>query len=313
MTDINFENSKIKTESKTRCGVVTIIGRPSAGKSTFLNAVCGNLVSIVSELPQTTRNAIRGIVTKETGQLLFFDTPGLHDSEKWFNEKLAEVSISSLKEADAILYIIDATRAFGTEEEKIFQLLQNQKASEKLVIAINKTEEKNTQIGITNLMIDKFFPMVKANNRIFKISAKQKLGLEAVIECLLSIMPKSPLLYPSEYYTDQEINFRISEIIREKAIKNTRQEIPHSIYVKIETVETKRNGKDLFVKAFICVEHESQKGILIGKNARVITKIKKESLQTLREIFSYHIILSLQVTVDKNWRKNKKRVEDILK
>lgn len=298
---------------KPRCGVVTIIGRPSAGKSTFLNAVCGGKVSIVSQVPQTTRNTIRGIVTKKAGQILFLDTPGLHESEKKFNEELRNVSVFALKDADAILYLIDATRKIGLEEEKIFQLLQENNIDANLVIGINKTDEKKSQVGVIKLLLEKFFPRTHTANRIFEISAKKQTNLDLVIDSLIQLLPEGELMYPPDFYTDQDVAFRISEIIREKAIENTREEVPHAIYVKIEEMEMKRNGKELFVKAFLCVERESQKGILIGKDARIIKKIKDESIKTLHQIFSYHIILSLQVRVDKDWRKNEKTISAITK
>ncbi|MEL3907421.1 MAG: GTPase Era [Treponemataceae bacterium] len=300
-------------KTKTRCGVVTIIGRPSAGKSTFLNTVCGGKVSIVSQVPQTTRNTIRGIVTKKEGQILFLDTPGLHESEKKFNEELRNVSVFALKDADAVLYLIDATRNIGSEEENIFQLLQENNVDSNLVIGINKIDEKKAQVGLIKLMVEKIFPQTSTANRVFEISAKKQINLEPVLDALIQLLPEAELMYPPDFYTDQDVAFRISEIIREKAIENTREEVPHAIYVKIEEMQMKRNGKELFVKAFICVERESQKGILIGKDARIIKKIKNESLKIFRQIFSYHIILSLQVRVDKDWRKNEKTISAITK
>lgn len=299
-------------EQKKHSGVVTIIGRPSAGKSSFLNAVCGGKVSIVSPIPQTTRKAVRGIITNDAGQILFLDTPGLHESDKRFNEELRRITSTAVKESDVVLYIIDSTRTFGNEEEKIFQLIQKENLSDRLVIAINKCDEKNSQSGIIFLTIEKFFPQLQTSTRVFEISAKQKKGLEALIDALMKLLPYGELMYPPDFYTDQDIAFRISEIIREKAIENTREEIPHALYVLIDTLQMKANGKELFVKAFICVERESQKGIVIGKNARVIRAIKEQSLKELQKIFSYHILLSLQVRVDNDWRKNSKVVDKLL-
>ena len=300
---------ELDKKTNTKSGIVTIVGRPSAGKSTFLNAVCGGKVSIVSSIPQTTRNTIRGIVSNAEGQILFLDTPGLHESDKKFNEQLRNVSVSALQEVDAVLYLIDATRSIGSEEEKIFQLLKVQDAEKKLVVALNKIDDKKSQVGVTKLLVEKNFPLVISENRFFEISAKNKTNLDAVLASLMQLLPSGEPMYPADFYTDQDVAFRISEIIREKAIENTREEVPHALYAKIDEMKMKPNGKELYVKAFLCVERESQKGILIGKNARVITKIKQESLKTLHEIFSYHIILSLQVKVDKDWRKNDKTIQ----
>ncbi|PIE97630.1 MAG: GTPase Era [Treponema sp.] len=291
--------------SEYKSGIVTIIGRPSAGKSTFLNVVCGGKVSIVSAMPQTTRNAIRGIVSLEAGQIVFIDTPGLHNSEKKFNLRLRTVSTENLKETDAILYIIDSTRSVGEEEEFIFDLLST--FQEKLCIAINKIDDKKSQTGVLKLSLKTAFPDLP-DNRILEISAKTGENKDTVLSTLIKMLPEGPELYPTDFYTDQEVRFRITEIIREQAILNTREEIPHAIYVKIDDISLKRNGKELFARAFIYVERESQKGMLIGKNAKLIRKIKENSLAQLRKIFSYHINLNLQVRVDKNWRQNSKKI-----
>lgn len=308
-----MDNLEDKSSEKLRSGVVTIIGRPSAGKSTFLNAVCKGKVSIVSKVPQSTRSAIRGILTNEAGQILFIDTPGLHESKKQFNEQLREVSLSTLKESDAVLYVIDSTRAFASEEESIFMLLKEKVPEEKIFIAINKCDEKKSQSGLIKLSIEKQFPKVQKASQLFEISSKKKEGLEALIAALMQAMPYGQHMYPPDFYTDQEPSFRISEIIREKAITNTREELPHAIYVKIDEMNMRKSAKALFVRAVIYVERESQKGIVIGKNAGLLKKIKEQSIKTLNDIFPYRINLSLQVAVDKDWRKNKKAVESILR
>lgn len=293
------------------CGVVTIIGRPSVGKSTFVNTVCGQKVSIVSPMPQTTRNAIRAIYNNDAGQILFLDTPGLHKSDKKFNEKLKSVALNSLDDADLILYLMDSTRPIGDEEEAIFSLLAEHHCAEKLFIALNKVDDKTSQLGVLKLFIRKIFPMLNMSTRLFEISARTRKNIPQLLNALIECLPIAEPLYPSEYYTDQEMDFRISEIIREKAIEHTKEEVPHALYVTLDELRLKPNGKELTVRALIFVEHESQKGILIGKNASRISAIKAESLKTLRTIFDYHISLSIQVRVDKDWRKNEKRLNEL--
>ena len=302
------DNEKIAT----RCGLVTIIGRPSVGKSTFLNTVCGGKVSIVSAIPQTTRNTIRGILTRGNAQILFLDTPGLHKSEKKFNEALHTISVNSLTDSDCVLYIIDSTRSMGEEEEHIIQLLQEQNVQEKLFVALNKVDSDLSKTGLILVSLERAFPNLKDKNRIFEISAKEKQQVDAVIDALISILPESPFLYPEDFYTDQDIRFRIAEIIREKAMLHTRDEIPHALYVSVDELKLHHNGKELEATAFIYVERESQKGIVVGKDGMCIKAIKKESIRELRNIFDYKLNIHIQVKLDKDWRKNDKRIDAII-
>jgi len=285
------------TEKKS--AVVAILGRPSAGKSTFLNKVSGAKVSIVSPVPQTTRNAIRGIVNRSRGQLVFIDTPGYHDSDKKLNMLLKGIAKDRLPESDCVLYLIDSCREAGPEEETIAQLLKG--VSDRLVIGINKIDSAESRAGLMRLFVEKALPDVPSD-RIFEISAETGKNVSNVLNALYDLAPEGESLYPEEYYTDQDVDFRIAEIIREKAILNTRQEIPHALYVEIADMEMKRNGKELWVRAFIVVERETQKAMVIGKGASMIKKIRTEAKKDLQKIFDYYIRLDLQVRVNKNWR-----------
>ncbi|MFA6856134.1 MAG: GTPase Era [Treponema sp.] len=292
-TEKNTEKQDLKT------ALVTIVGRPSSGKSTFLNTVCGQPVSIVSEIPQTTRDAIRGIVNTSYGQLVFIDTPGYHDSDKKLNLKLRSVTENQLKDADAILYILDSTRLPGDEEQLTANLIKPH--ANRTVVAINKIDSRSAQINSAAEFIAKVLPEIP-KGRIIMISAKTDKNINEVLKALYDLAPVAPQMYPEEYYTDQEPGFRIGEVIRGEAINRLEQEIPHCLYVDITDMEMKNEGKLLWVRAFLCVERESQKGIVIGKSASMIKAIRIESLKKLRKIFDYKIDLDLQVKVDKNWR-----------
>jgi len=282
-----------------KTAVVAIVGRPSAGKSTFLNTASGEPVSIVSPIPQTTRNAIRGIVNTSLGQLVFIDTPGYHESEKKLNIKLKTITEEQLSEADCILYIIDSTRETGTEELLTANLVKPH--ADKAVVAINKTDDPKSKTSSVRLFLSKELQAIPGE-RIFEISAKEDKGINEVLKAIYELAPIAPHLYPEEFYTDQEVEFRISEVIRGQAINRLEQEIPHAVYVNIADMEMRKNGKELWVRAFLCVERESQKGIVIGKGASMIKTIRVESIKALRKIFDYRIDLDLQVKVDKNWR-----------
>ena len=283
-----------------KTAIVAIVGRPSAGKSTFLNTASGEPVSIVSPIPQTTRNAIRGIVNTSLGQLVFIDTPGYHESDKKLNLKLKSITEEQLEEAECILYIIDSTRETGSEEQLTANLVKAH--ADKTVVAINKIDEaKEKPLAAVHKFISDVLPEIPSE-RIFEISAKEDKGINEVLKALYALAPVAPHLYSEEFYTDQEVEFRIAEVIRGQAINRLEQEIPHAVYVKIADTEMRKNGKELWVRAFLCVERESQKGIVIGKGASMIKTIRIESIKALRKIFDYRIDLDLQVKVDKNWR-----------
>ena len=297
-----------------KCAFVTIIGRPSVGKSTLLNKLCGEKVAIVSNVPQTTRNAIRGIVNREQGQLIFIDTPGRHFSEKKMNKKLMDVSNRSVLESDLILYILDASRAPGQEEEDIAALLAP--LADKTVAAVNKMDIAGADFNRANEFLSRsifppgvspesitdssVLPCEKTNKRIFAISANTGQGIDELLSALFSIAPEGQPLYNEEYYTDQDTEFRIAEIIREQAINRLHQELPHSLYVDIADMEFKE--EKLWVRAFIIVERDSQKGMVVGKGGEMIRGIRIAALKNLKKIFDWKIELDIRVKTGKDWR-----------
>ncbi len=277
---------------------VAIIGRPSAGKSTLLNALCGEKVSITADVPQTTRNKIRGILTKEEGQLVFIDTPGFHHSEKKFNQYLKEVVYSSLEEADMVLYVVDATRPPGKEEKEIIELLNRQK-EKPVLLAVNKTDLKGAYLEeIKGLLSVNVHP-----DALMETSALKGIGVSELQTRLYELAPEGELMYPEDYYTDQEPEFRIAEIIREKAISQVTEELPHALYVEIADMEMKNEGRELWVRAFLTVESESQVGIVVGKDAKRIKWIRIASLKEFKKIFPYKVRLDLRVKVNPKWRR----------
>lgn len=292
-----------------KTALVSIIGRPSVGKSTFLNTASGEKISIVSSVPQTTRNAIRGIVNTSLGQLVFVDTPGLHESEKKLNIKLTQIASDQMKDSDVILYILDATREHGSEEEMIASMAAPYK--DKLVIAINKIEDNGAKPADAKEFIFSTFKDFP-ESRIVEMSAKDDVNVNDVLKALYDIAPEAPHLYPEEFYTDQEVDFRIAEIIREQAINRLEQELPHAIYVKIEQLNMVKPNL-MKARAVLCVERESQKGIVIGSGASMIKTIRVESIKECRKIFPYRVDIDLQVKVDKNWRQRDATLNRLLK
>ena len=284
---------------------VLLIGRPSSGKSTLLNRICGNKVSIVSPVPQTTRNKIRGILTRTEGQLVFIDTPGFHQSERKFNLYMKELVITTLKEVDMVLYLIDLTRPVGDEERALISLLRSFQGQ--VIVALNKADQKQTyEKDITENLRRLDFDKPRE-----KISGLNGQGVEALLSRLFGLAPEGEAFYPEEFYTDQDPEFRIAEIIREKAILQTRQEVPHSIFVEI--ADTEFHKEALWVRAFIHVERDSQKGILVGKGGSKIKKIRIEAEQELGEIFPYSVKLDLRVKVSPRWRRKDYLLKKLLR
>ena len=288
-----------ETAESLRTAVVAIIGRPSAGKSTFLNTACQEPVSIVSPIPQTTRNAIKGIVNTSLGQLIFIDTPGYHDSEKKLNLRLRNVTESQLEGIDCALYVIDSTRAPGEEEVKTAALLKSLQS--KTVVAINKCDLPSSHPLPVRQFISENLPQI-SGDRILEMSAEKDTGINEVLKALYSISPEGEPVYDEELYTDQDLTFRVCEVIRGEAINRLQDEIPHAVYVEVADIEHRNEGKKLWIRAFLCVERESQKGIVIGKGASKIKEIRTAAVHKLSEIYIQKIDLDLQVKVDKNWR-----------
>lgn len=280
---------------------VAVIGRPSAGKSTLLNALCGEKVAITSPVPQTTRNAIRGIVNRDAGQLVFIDTPGRHVSEKKLNKKLMDVGVRALDEAELVLYVVDATREAGEEEKAISALLAPY--ASRLAVAVNKIDAKGAAADKARAFIAEAVPALPSE-RILDISALAKTGLEPLLSLLFELSPEGHPMYPDDFYTDQEVDFRIAELIREKAMNRLSEELPHAIYVDVADTEFREEGKRLWVRAFIIVERESQKGIVVGKGGAMIKAIRQAAQKDMDRIFDWKTELDLRVKVGKDWRQS---------
>ncbi|MDC7125486.1 MAG: GTPase Era [Spirochaetales bacterium] len=285
---------------------ISIIGRPSAGKSTLLNTICGEKVSIVSPIPQTTRNKIRGIITRDEGQLIFIDTPGYHQSDKKFNNYLKDIASSSIEEADIIIYMLDTTRLPGEEEREILNLLKPDFG--KTIVLLNKTDLSESNVKQTAEFIEENAKELLDSGTVFPVSAQKGTGINEMLKCLFEKAPEGELMYPEDYYTDQQPDFRVMEVIREQAIKTAKKELPHSIYVEIADMEMKykEDGeiKKLWVRAFLVAERESQKGILVGKGGANIKKVRTESQKELNKLFPYQVHLDLRVKVNPKWRRN---------
>lgn len=287
----------------SNCATISIIGRPSAGKSTLLNAICGNKVSITAPSPQTTWNAIRGIYTREGIQLIFIDTPGYHLSEKSLNLHLKDVAVSSIGEADIILYVVDTTRKPGNEELELARMLS--RASQPVVAVLNKRDLNRSK---PNEMRDFLMPFLPESS-IVETSAREEEGVDTLLQKLRELAPEGEQLYPDDFYTDQPPEFRIAEIIREQAVNRVREELPHAIFVDIADLEIQDEEKTLWIRAFINVERESQKGMVVGNGGKGIKAIRQSAQKEIAKLFPYRIHLDLRVKTQNKWRNR----EEVLK
>jgi len=280
-----------------KSAVVAVVGRPSAGKSTLVNALCGGKVSIVSPVPQTTRNRVRGILNDARGQIVFIDTPGYHLSRKKINVYMTDLVSAALSEVDAVLYVVDGTREAGEEERTIQETVRA--SGRPLVVCVNKRDLSGPAWSSVLSAVAAALPGHKA----LEISAQVSEGLEALKDALFAAAPEGDQMYPEDFYTDQTPEFRVAEIVREKAMLQTREEVPHSLYVRIEDLEMRNGGALLWARGFICVERESQKGIVVGHEGERIKAIVREAERELCEIFPYGVKLDIRVKVDREWRR----------
>lgn len=293
LEDILKNTSDLKKEKKV--GYVTIIWRPNAWKSTFINSLIWEKISITTSIPQTTRKKVLAIYNDNDSQIIFLDTPWIHKSEKEFNKKINDVAIESIWDSDLIIYFIDSTREGWDEENYIKELISK---SNKPVLKVYTKIDLKSKINIPEW------------ENILKISSIEKIWFDKLLEKIKSFLKTWVLFFPEDYYTKQDIYFRISEIIREKVFLNTKEELPHSIYVWIEEIEDKE--EILRIIAYIYTETESQKYIIVWKWWSLISKIWMEARIELEKIFEKKVFLALKAKSHKNWRKNEKLVKNLL-
>jgi len=274
-----------------KVGYVALIGRPNAGKSTFINSLIDEKVSIVSTRPQTTQKCIKWIYNDDDSQIIFFDTPWVNEWKDEFFTHLKWRVVDSLNNADIIVRFIDSSRSLWAEEDIISDILKN---ANKPII------EVYTKSDITTIKIP--------DNKL-TISSIDKSGFDKLLTEIKNNLNNWPLYYDEDYYTDQNYETRISEIIREKIFLNFQDEIPHSVFVEIGEIEEK--GELLRIQAYIYVSSDSQKIIIIGKNGQALTNVGKLARMELEEIYGRKVFLALRVKVMPKWKKNKKLLNSL--
>lgn len=288
-----------------KSGFVSIIGRPNVGKSTLLNTFIGQKIAIMSDKPQTTRNKIQGIYTSERSQIVFIDTPGIHKPKHRLGDFMMKIAQNTLKEVDIILFVINATERFGRGDEFIIELLKQ--TNQSVFLVVNKID----QIHPDDLfaLIDEYrgyFPF----KEIIPISALEGNNVPTLIEQIERYLPQGPKYYPEDQITDHPEQFIIAELVREKVLHLTREEIPHSVAVVIDSIEKREGGHAIYVAATIVVERSSQKGIIIGKQGKMLKEIGQNARQDMEALFGSKVFLELWVKVQKDWRNKMTQLRD---
>ncbi|MFZ3129779.1 MAG: GTPase Era [Desulfosporosinus sp.] len=287
----------VSTSSKEfRSGFVSVIGRPNAGKSTLLNHLIGQKVLIMSEKPQTTRNRIQCILTEERGQIVFLDTPGIHKPKHKLGEYMVGKAKESMRNVDVILYIVDLSAEYGPGEEYIIEMLKQTKTP--CVLVLNKVDLLATK-ELLMRKIQQFAALVDFT-AIVPISAKTGENSDELLKVIFAQLSPGPMYYPEDEVTDQPERFIMAELVREKALQLTHDEVPHSIAVVIEEVEEKKTL--VKVRALIVVERESQKGIVIGAGGRQLKEISSLARLDIEALLGSKVFLEVWVKVKKDWR-----------
>ncbi len=287
-----------------KSGFVSVIGRPNVGKSTLLNQVIGQKISIISDKPQTTRNKIQLVYTGEDFQIVFLDTPGIQMPKNKLGEYMLKISRSTLQEVDVVVFVVDESMQVGSMDSYIIKDLKE--ITTPIVLLINKID-KLKQEEVFQL-IEKYDKM-DLFKEIIPISALNNTNVDGFIKVLEGMLPEGPQYFPEDMITDQPEKFIISELIREKALINLEEEIPHGIFVTIDSFKEREDKNLIDVFATIICEKKSHKGIVIGKNGRMLKEIGQSARMDIENLLDAKVNLQLWVKVEPNWREKADKVK----
>ncbi|MDM5359763.1 GTPase Era [Peribacillus sp. RS7] len=297
-----FDDTQVKGY---KSGFISIIGRPNVGKSTFLNRVIGQKIAIMSDKPQTTRNKVQGVLTQNDSQMIFIDTPGIHKPKHKLGDFMMKVATNTLKEVDLILFMINATEGYGRGDEFIIEKLQSVKTP--VFLVVNKIDAMHP---------DDLLPIIEKYQQLYPfaavvpISALEGNNVETLLAQIKEHLPEGPQFYPADQVTDHPERFIISELVREKVLHLTREEIPHSVAVVIDSIKKMDNSDTINVMATIVVERDSQKGIVIGKQGKMLKEVGSRARVDIENLLGSKVFLELWVKVQKDWRNKASQLRD---
>lgn len=287
-----------------RSGFVAVIGRPNVGKSTLMNQLVGQKVAIVSPKPQTTRSRILGILTDDDFQVIFVDTPGIHQPFHKLGEAMVSTAVSAIPDADVVLFMVDVSVP-PTEEDRMIADIVGRQANASIILVLNKMDllppekvEPHTEA---------YWELVPYHDEWMMTVATERENLDELLDSIIDALPEGPRYYPSDYVTDQTERQVAAELVREQVLRHTYQEVPHSVAVVVDEFEERENGV-IYIGANVFVEKESQKGIVIGRGGRMIREIGAAARRGIERMVGGQIYLDLWVKVREGWREDKREL-----
>jgi GTP-binding protein Era len=297
MTDIPEQYTGFKS------GYVSILGAPNAGKSTLLNQILGEKISITSKKPQTTRNRILGVLHRSTSQMIFFDTPGVFEAKDKLNVRIVDAAFAALGDADVVLAMVDVSKPDPNAERYLVKKLRNQ--NRPVILALNKIDliEKS---GLLEIITK--WSKVYGFKDVVPISARHGTQVDDLIATMEKVLPAGPPFFPEDTLTDVSERFIVAELIREQIFRLTGEEIPYATAVTVDTFKEKKEGRLVSIEATIHLERGSQKGIIIGKNGAKLKQIGTRSREQIEQLLGTQVFLKLFVRIQKNWRKDTKAI-----
>ena len=287
-----------------KSGFVAIVGRPNVGKSTFMNYVLGQKIAIMSDKAQTTRNKIQGVYTKDDAQIVFLDTPGIHKPKHELGEFMVKSAYSALKEVDAVLFMVNVSEKRGPGDDFIIEKLKGIKTP--IFLVLNKIDLVTPEVLLER--VESYKDALDFAG-VFPISVLQGNNVNELMEGLINALPEGPQYYPADQITDHPEYFVVSELIREKILQLTQEEIPHSVAVTVDKMQKDEFDK-VHVYANIIVERKSQKGIIIGKGGHLLKEIGTRARRDIQQLLGNKVYLELWVKVEKDWRKRKSNLQE---
>jgi len=300
---VNEVNDLKNQHTDFKSGYVSIVGAPNAGKSTLLNRMLGEKISITSKKPQTTRNRILGVLHRTQSQMVFFDTPGVFQAQDKLNVRIVDTALSALGDADLVLVVVDVSQPDPNAERYLVKKLESR--NQPVVLAMNKIDliEKS---GLLEIIAK--WSSVYGFKDVVPISAQHGTQVEDLIAAMEKILPNGPPFFPEDTLTDVSERFIVAELIREQVFRMTGEEIPYATAVTVDTFKGKKEGRLISIEATIHLERDSQKGIVIGKHGSKLKQIGTRSREQIEQLLGTKVFLKLFVRIQKNWRKDTKAI-----
>lgn len=289
-----------------RSGFVSIIGRPNVGKSTLLNQMLGEKIVITSDKPQTTRNRIKGIHNIPGAQIIFIDTPGIHRAKSLLNRYMVDEALASIRDVDLILFLVEADCPAVSQETQILELLSEVRTP--VILVLNKID-----LVVKERLLERIagYALLYPFKEIVPVSALSGDGVGRLVECVFASLPEGPFYFPDDILSDVPERFLVAEIIREKIFRLTRDEVPYSVAVEVESFKERPDGTLIAIAAAIIVERDSQKGIIIGKKGAMLKKIGMEARREIEQLLDARVFLELFVKVRRDWSEDPRLLKEM--